>query len=330
MPRATGAPDPRAQQRPRRHRRPLGSPAPPRARRKLLGGRGASPASRPTTSYDTGSRRPARRALTFPCAAPRVRAERGAVRAAARAAPAEGGRGRGGRSWRLGGGSARLAGAVGRRGRLRGGAGSGRGAEEFPGVVYASPPRSVHAHRSLIGHKLGRGPARARPHRQRAEPLGQPPPGRAAVRLRARLRVPPPPPPPTPPGAALRKRGALAGAPAAHALLRPRTSARAAGAALSVPSAISACAPGWVRAGACDARRSGGGGGGFFPSQAVRAGRPRCPGRCLRPGCGAGRCGCPERCGARPPAETQLRAAAARGKSAGCYLLGWFFPRDGL
>lgn len=104
-------------------------------------------------------RSPARRALTFPCAAPRVRAERGAVRAAARAAPAEGGRGRGGRSWRLGDGSARLAGAVGRRGRLRGGAGSGRGAEEFPGVVYASPPRSVHAHRSLIGHKLGRGPA---------------------------------------------------------------------------------------------------------------------------------------------------------------------------
>lgn len=140
--------------------------------------------------------------------------------AAARAAPAEGGRGRGGRSWRLGDGSARLAGAVGRRGRLRGGAGSGRGAEEFPGVVYASPPRSVHAHRSLIGHKLGRGPVWARPHQQRAEPLGQLPPGRVAVRLRVRLRArlrvpppprPPPPPPPTPPGAALRTRGALAG-----------------------------------------------------------------------------------------------------------------------
>lgn len=235
-------------------------------------------------------RSPARRALTFPCAAPRVRAERGAVRAAARAAPAEGGRGRGGRSWRLGDGSARLAGAVGWRGRLRGGAGSGRGAEEFPGVVYASPPRSVHAHRSLIGHKLGRGPAGrgrtggARSHsgspRRTASRYGyghgygsrhhrRPRPQRRPARLCAR--------------AALfffggEERDGGACAPVAVPVCEG-------GGRRSVGVIRYRC----VRARRCVCAERRSGGDGFSPSQAVGAGRPCRPGRCLRPGCGVWR-----------------------------------------
>lgn len=65
------------------------------------------------------------------------------------------------------------------------------------------------------------------------------------------------------------------------------------------------------------------------PKQCARGG-PVIPAGAFARAAERGGCGCPERRGARPPAETQLRAAAARGKSAGCYLLGWFFPRNGL
>lgn len=123
-------------------------------------------------------RRPARRAPYLP---PReATGTRGRVREWGACGSAGGaGWAGGGRGGRLGGGSARLAGVVGgRRGRLRGGAGSGRerrgresgGRRSYPGLVYALPPRSVHALHSLIGHKLGHSLARALLARQRGGP----------------------------------------------------------------------------------------------------------------------------------------------------------------
>lgn len=212
--------------------------------------------------------------------------------------------------------SCRAAGeAAGRRGERAGGGGVSRGCLRIAAPLGARTSLSDWT-------QTGARPGWARPHRRRAEPLGQPSPDRVAVRLRARLRVPPPPPPPppTPPGAALRTRGALffggggRNGTVAHALLWPRLCARAAGAALSVSSAIAACAPGGV----CVLSVAPAATASLRPKQWVRGGLVVPAGAFARDAeCGV--CVCLEP-GALS-AEAQLRAAAARGKTAGCYLL---------